>query len=342
MADEQVIERAMELVRCAGLGLDRDGGPDLREALDLLREVTGVAGTPGTSRPAPEPDEPGLDLSGDEELPAIVERWCAHAGRPVEDFRRARREFLRGDHVPMAFPVSTVSRVACRRLRELGALPVGHRVSVVWSDDRPSVTLPVRVPVWTAVALPKRPVVLASQYLHHELGHVLELSRRPAGWPLLRRWRVPSVVTETVAIAVESLGRDAGWLAGLGVPDELAHVTAAHCRHENDYTRALAAVICRSGGLKDGQSVQRYILRVCGGLVDAEHILAERQRASYWRAVLGGHRRADVLLGDLASRWGATWAYRPQGWSWLDDLHDPGPLLERPEPERPELDRLGG
>lgn len=235
MTDEQVIERAMELVRCAGLGLDRDGGPDLRAALDLLREV---AGTPGAGRPAPEPDEPGLDLSGDEELPAVVERWCADAGPPVDDFRRARREFLRGDHVPMAFPVSAVSRVACRRLRELGALPVGHRVSVVWSDDRPSVTLPVRVPVWTAVALPKRPVVLASQYLHHELGHVLELSRRPASWPLLRRWRVPSVVTETVAIAVESLGRDAGWLAGLGVADERAHVTAVHCRHENDYTRA--------------------------------------------------------------------------------------------------------
>ncbi|MGW0390784.1 hypothetical protein ACWDYJ_07760 [Streptomyces sp. NPDC003042] len=305
-ADEAAVERAVELLRSADLGLIGDD-PQRRELVALLRSVAGVPGGAPPARAVPlEPD--GLADPG--ALPEILDAWARATGARPDAYRQDRRGFLRGDHLGRALSPRTLVRAAVARLRALGALPVDHRLSLVWTRDQPSATFPLRIPDRSAIALPDRPVALCAQYVHHELGHAMELAWRPPGLRLAERWRVAETVVEWVAMTVESLSLSPEWLVGLGADPETARRTVEHCRHEDRYTRALTALILRSPGAEE-------VRALTSGLVDPEHIREEAARSDYWRTVAHGRQRADRTIGAFTARWGERWWDRPESWRQL-------------------------
>ncbi|MGW1867259.1 hypothetical protein ACWCPS_17040 [Streptomyces mauvecolor] len=312
-ADDAAVERAIELLRSVDLGLsDADAG---RRALaGLLRSV---AGAPRRADEAPgRRPRAAQDLADPAALPGIIEDWSRAAGVPAVAFREDRRAFLRGDHLGFELSPRLLVRAAVRRLRKVGALPEEHRISLVWTGDQPSATLPVRIPDWTAVALPTRPVALSAQYVHHELGHVMELAWRPPDLPLAARWQAPDSVVEWVAMVVEWLSRCDDWLTALGLEAERARQVGEHCRYEDHYTRAFAALVLHCAGVRP-ERLERELKETVGELIDPGHLREEVRRADYWRTVAQGHARADATVDVLRAAHGARWWERPESWRRL-------------------------
>lgn len=310
LADEAAVEQAIVLLRAAELGLPAVGD-DGRELAALLRSVMG-GGPPG---PAPVASTPAPAAPG--ALAAVLRGWAAAMEVPVTAFRRDRRAVLRGDAAGVRLCPRRLLRAAVPRLRALGALPPEHRLSVVWTRDTPSVTFPVRIPGWSAVALPDRPAPLCAQYVHHELGHVMELAGRPPGLPLARRWRRPPEVAEWGALVVEALGRCPAWLAALDVPPDTARRIADHCRWEDRYTRALTALILRCAA-RTGR-LETEVAEASCGLLDPEHVRQETLRAGYWSAIAEGRRLADRTAAEFTVVWGERWWDRRESWQ---ELHE--------------------
>ncbi|GGR08785.1 hypothetical protein [Streptomyces netropsis] len=325
--DEAVVERAIELLRAADLGLTGLGENGRRLAA-LLRSV---AGGPSPAEPPGTVAAPGATGITDvtnvtdvtDELPCVVREWARAMGVTEAAFRADRRAFLRGDLAGVELCPRALVRAAVPRLRGLSALPEGHRLSLVWTRDRPSVTFPVRIPDRSAVALPDRPAPLCAQYVHHELGHAMELAWRSPGLPLAERWRRPPVLAEWGALVVETLGLSAAWLASLGVPADTAERVAAHCRYEDRYTRALAALILRCAARPE--RLEEEVARTSGDLIDPRHVREETERAGYWSAVFEGHALADRTVAGFTERWGERWWDEPGSWRELREQLTAGP-----------------
>ncbi|MFF5125454.1 hypothetical protein ACFY41_00740 [Streptomyces syringium] len=328
--DEAVVERAIELLRAADLGLpglDENG----RRLAALLRSVAGGPAPAEPTGTVPATDAPHASrvenvtsvTHAADELPCVVREWARAMGVTEAAFRADRRAFLRGDLAGVELCPRALVRAAVPRLRGLAALPEGHRLSLVWTRDRPSVTFPVRIPGRSAVALPDRPAPLCAQYVHHELGHAMELAWRSPGLPLAERWRRPPVIAEWGALVVETLGLSAAWLVSLGVPADTAERVAAHCRYEDRYTRALAALILRCAARPE--RLAEEVAQVAGDLIDPGHVREETERAGYWSAVFEGHALADRTVAGFTERWGARWWEETRSWRELREQLTAGP-----------------
>jgi len=324
-ADEAAVEQVITLARSLQLRLPAAGEEAHARASALLAllepilvDTAAPRHDPAGHGPGPGPDPQQL-TSMAAELPAIVRNWCAATGRSESAFRASRTRFLRGHDVAVEFPVRTLVRALHQRLRDVGAIDRDRKVSLVWTDGRPSMTLPIRIPGWTAVALPAQPVVLASQYVHHEFGHVIEVASRPAHWSLLDRWQVSNLAAETAAMVVEALGRDERWLRELGIEPRAATQAAGYCTHEDRYNRALAALII----LCDQTPVHRrarLVTELTDGLIEAGHPQEEAGRATYWRTLLAAYSAADELRQSLIRRYGDRWADQERAWQRLRGL----------------------
>jgi hypothetical protein len=309
VTDDEAVERVIELLRRNELRL-RDDSEDSALLAAIVRDVAGGRLYQGETVTSAACEVVRFD--------DVLRDWADWAGQDVTAFRADRKSFLRGPVNP-AFSPRWLLAATLLRIRELGALSAEHRVSVIWTASTPSRTLPVRIPVASAIIVADIQVPLAAQYIHHELGHVLELAWRPASWPAACRWTVSNVTAEWVALVAECLARDRSWLASLGLYHDLADAIARHCEFEDRYARAFNTLVCHCAELSSADAIEEAVRWASAGLLEVGHVIEEIGRRDYWEALAAGRRRAEHTVANFSSAWGTCWWDQPEAWSCLRD-----------------------
>jgi hypothetical protein len=287
-------EEAVERILRHRLGLEADPGP-LTDAPKGVEAA--LAGKPALV-PAPDCDH---EASARDLVPALMS-WLAATGTSREAFQADRLGFLLDGGGSTDWEPGRILRAAWAALRERNLITRGHRLSVIWTNERPSMVFPLKVPGATAMALPTRSTRLSFGYVHHELGHVVELDGRPRDWSFERRWTRDPRVAEGWGLLIETLARDCGWLEGLGLSADDAASVATHCTREERYNRSLAACILLAAELPAHRQAAA-VEDLAGGLLRPGHILGEVTRVSYWRALVAGYVWRDAVVTEHGPSW---------------------------------------
>jgi hypothetical protein len=252
-------------------------------------------------------------------LASTLRQWLAATGVSEQAFRQDRLGFLVDGGTTTTWTPRAVLTNARRAFIEQGLIDPHHHLSVIWTSERPSMVFPIRIPGSTAMALPSRPCVLQFSYIHHELGHVIELDGRPSTWSLPQRWQRDPRVAEAWGLLFEALSREPDWLRHIGVAAAEASLIARHGYWEDRYNRCLAALVVVAARLPAPQRAE-FIGRCDGGLLRDGHVVGECERASYWRALVAGYHWSDETLASLVVEYGPQWWGSPEAWDRLRGL----------------------
>lgn len=283
--------------------------PSTREELAGLYAAMWADFSSVRERPTQSGPVPSIAADPDHELDCIVLEWAAAIGVDHHDYMRRRREFVEG-HLGIGATLlpRTVMTRALKRLYELGLLGRGaHRTTLVHGGLVGAHAVPVRLPGRSIVVVPGDAGPLCTQYLMHELGHVLEHSAR-GRLPLHQRFDFRAARSEGFALVTEALAREPDWWASLGLGPLMPPTLIQHLRFEHRYSLKLAQLVAQ-----DDPPAASWSLSI-------DDIERFRSNIDYWRALLNGSVWADAQLQDLGERFGPRWWRQQEAWFHILEL----------------------